>query len=103
MGQSGPGPSPVAGELRDLDQTPLRTIQGRVIRLAEKWHTDETAIGAVAPAMIRAGKDRRVALVIAAHLHAAMAAGIQKDMHLADPVAAEDDRLLPHTGHGEIA
>src|SRR5881394_4586982 len=39
----GPDRPLVAGELRDLDQTPLRTIQGRVIRLAEKWHTDETA------------------------------------------------------------
>src|SRR5207253_8989823 len=42
-------------------------------------------------------------LVVAAHVHAAMADRIQKDMHLAAPVAAEDARLLPHTGSGEIA
>src|SRR5438477_4628903 len=99
----GPDRPLVAGELRDLGQTPLRTIQGRVIRLAEKWHTDETAIGAVAPAMIRAGKDRRVAFVITAHLHAAMSARIQKDMHLAGAVAAQDHRLLAHPRRRVIA
>src|SRR5580704_2530085 len=31
----------VTGQLRDLDETPLRAVQGRVIGLAEKRHADE--------------------------------------------------------------
>ena len=37
-----------------------------------------------------------VALVIPAHLHPAVGAGIEKHMYLARSVTAQNDRLLPH-------
>src|SRR5207244_6965167 len=41
----------VAGELCDFDEAPLRAVEGRVIGLAEERHTDQSTVGAVAPAM----------------------------------------------------
>src|SRR5882724_9671297 len=74
-----------------------------MVGLAEKRHADEAAVGAIAPAVVRAGEDRGVAFVVAAHLHAAVTAGIKEDVHLASAVAAHDDRLLAHARGGEIA
>ena len=74
-----------------------------MIGLAEVRHADQFAVGAVAPPVIGAGEDRRVALVVAAHLHAAMAARIEKDMDLAGAVAAQDHRFLAHPRNKEIA
>ncbi len=99
----GPHRALVAAELRHLDETPLRAIELRVVGLAEIRDADQPAVGAVAPAVVGAGEDRRVALVVAAHLHAAVPAGIEKDMHLAGPVAAQDHALLAHAGDKEIA
>src|SRR5439155_4432372 len=87
----GPYRALVDADLRDLDEAPLRAVEGRVIGFAEERHADELAVGAVAPPVIGAGEDRGVALVVAAHLHAAVAAGIQKDMHRAGPGPAKDD------------
>ncbi len=78
----GPHAAFVDAELRHLDQAPLRAVELRVIGLAEIRHADQLAVGAVAPAMIGAGENGRVALVVAAHLHAAMAARIQEHMDL---------------------
>src|ERR1700710_99885 len=74
-----------------------------MIGFAEEGHADQGAIGAVTPAVIGAGEDRRVAIVVAAHLHAAMAARIEEDMHRAGAVAAENYRLLAHSRDKEIA
>src|SRR5260370_42408738 len=74
-----------------------------MVGLAEERHADQLPVGAVAPAMIRAGEDRGVALVVAAHLHPAMAARIEKDVNRAGAVAAQDDGLLAHPRGGEIA
>src|SRR6516162_2180763 len=80
---AGPDGAFVAAYLRDLDQTPLRFVELLVIGLPKIGHADELAVGAVAPAMVGAGEDRRVALVVATHLHAAMRAGGQEHMDLA--------------------
>src|ERR1700720_1457783 len=74
-----------------------------MIGLAEERHADQPAVGAVAPAMIWAGEDGGVALVVTAYLHAAMAARVQEDVHLAGAVAAQDHRLLAHPRRGVIA
>ena len=81
----------------------MRAVELRVIGLAEKRHPDEAPVGAVAPTMIGTGEDRGVAFVVAAYFHAAMAARIQKNMHLAGAVTAEDHLLLPHPRRGVIA
>src|ERR1700743_167765 len=52
--------------------------------------------------MVGAREDGSAALVIAAHLHAAMPARVEEHMHLAGPVAAQDHRFLAHRRHKEI-
>src|SRR5260370_38465037 len=74
-----------------------------MVGLAEEWHADQLPVRAIAPAMVGAGEDRRVAFVVAAHLHPAMAARIEKDMDLADAVAAQEHRLLGHPRDDEVA
>src|SRR5205085_11983651 len=71
--------------------------------LAKLRNADESAVGAIAPAVIRAGEDCGTALVVAAYLHAAMAAGVEEHMDGAGTVAAEDHRFLAHAGDEEIA
>jgi hypothetical protein len=46
----------VVGQPPHLDETPLRTVETRMIRFAEIRQADELAVGAVAPAVIGAGK-----------------------------------------------
>ena len=99
---AGPHRALVEAELRDLDQTPLRFVELLVIGLAEIWDADQFAVGAVAPAVVRAGENRRRALVVAAHLHAAVATRIEEDMDFARPVAAQNHRFLTHARHKEI-
>src|SRR3954447_8378104 len=57
-----------------------------------------TAIDGVRPAVVRAGERLRVALVVAANLHATVPAGIEQDMNTALEVARENDGLLAHAG-----
>src|SRR5438477_582537 len=64
---------------------------------------DGPSVGAVAPAVIGAGEDRGVALVVAAHLHAAVAARIEERMNFAGAVAAQDHRFLAHPRHEIVA
>src|ERR1700730_2709841 len=99
---AGPHRPLVEAELRDFDQTPLRFVELLVVGLAEIGHADQLAVGSIAPAVIGACEDRRAALVVAAHLHAAMAARIEKHMDFAGPVAAQDHRFLAHSRDKEI-
>src|ERR1700732_778785 len=99
---AGPHRALVDAQLRDFDQTPLRLVELLVVGLAERGHADQLAVGSIAPAVIGAGEDRRAALVVAAPLHAAMAARIEEDMDLAGPVAAQDHRFLAHPRDEEI-
>jgi hypothetical protein len=62
----------------------------------------QLAVGRVAPAVVGAGEERSVALLVAAHLHAAVAAGVQEDVDDALLVPAEDHRLLAHAGGEEV-
>src|SRR5215472_5478630 len=87
----------VQAHLRDLDQSPLRLVELLVIGLAKIRHPDKPAVRAIAPAVIWASEDWRVAFIVAAHLHAAMPARIEEHMNLARPVAAQDDGFLSHT------
>ena len=70
----GPHRALVVARLRDLDEPPLRAVELRAVGLAEIGHADEPAVGRIAPAVIEAGEDGGAALVVAAHLHAAVAA-----------------------------
>src|SRR3954447_22665162 len=74
-----------------------------MIRLAEERHADQPSVSAETPAVIRAGEDGRIALVVAAHLHAAMPARIEKDVDHIGAVAAQDHRLLAHARDDIIA
>src|SRR6266704_445358 len=74
-----------------------------MIGFSEERHADQLPVGAITPAMVGAGEDGGVALVVAAHLHPAMAARIEEDVDVAGAVAAQDDGLLAHPRGGEIA
>src|SRR5260370_2044584 len=74
-----------------------------MIGLAEVGDPDQLTVGAIAPAMIRAGEDGRATLVIAAQLHGSVPARIKEDPALSRQVAAKDHRLLAHRGNEEIA
>src|SRR4030095_2026905 len=89
-------------QLGDLDQPPLAAIELRAIRVLEERHAHQRAVRRVAPAVVGAHELDRVALVVAADLHPAMAAGIQEDPDPPRPVATEDDRLLAHGRHEEV-
>src|SRR6476646_10735462 len=90
-------------ELRHFDKAPLRAVDLRVIGLAEKRHPDKPPVCPLAPTMIGTGEDRGVALIVAAYFHAAVTAGIQKHVHLAGAVTAQDHRFLTHPPRGVIA
>src|SRR5579883_2906521 len=65
--------------------------------------TDELAVDAEAPAVVRAGKAAGVALVVAANLHAAVRAGVQQHVDRHVRVAREDHALLAHAGDEVVA
>ena len=93
----------VKRQLRHLDQRPLLAVQRALIQRAIQRHALQPAVGGVAPRMIRADEQRRIALLVAAHLHAAMPAGVQEHVHRAGLVAAQDHRLLAHARDEEVA
>ncbi len=73
-----------------------------MIRLTVVGHAHEPAISAKAPAMVGAGKDGGIALIVPTDFHAAVPTGVQKSMD--DPLAVtrQDDGLLTHGGHEVI-
>src|SRR5262249_21140459 len=73
------------------------------VGLPGEGHAGELAVGGIAPAVVRAREDRRVAVVVAAHLHPAVTARVQKDVDAAPAVAAENDRFLAHRRGEEIS
>src|SRR5206468_448506 len=81
---------------RDLDQPPLAPVELRAVRILRERHADEHAVGSIAPAVVRALELDRVALVVTAHLHAAVPARVEKDAEPPRAVAAQDDRFLAH-------
>ncbi len=99
----GPDAAFVDGHLRHFDQAPLRPVELLVVALFERRNADQVAVQPVAPAMIGAGEGGGVAFVVAAHAHAAVAAGIQEHVQPALAVPRQDDRLLAHGRHEEVA
>ena len=93
----------VALELRHLDEAPAGAVELLAVRVLGERHPDQRAVGRVAPAVVGTHELDRVALVVPADLHPAMPAGVEEDVDPGGPVAAEDDRLLAHRGHQEIA
>src|SRR5262249_58577269 len=91
----------VVGALGDLDESPSRAVELLAVCVFRERHADQGAVGAVAPAVVRALELDRVALVVPAHLHAAMPARVEEDANAPRAIAAEDDRLLAHR-RGEI-
>jgi len=63
----------------------------------------QLAVGGVAPAVIRATEDWRVALVVPADLHATVGTGVQENMDPALAVAAENHRFLAHGRHEKVS
>jgi hypothetical protein len=88
--------------LRDFDEAPAAAVELLAVRVLREWHPDERAVGAVAPAVIGAQELGGVAVVVAAHLHAAVAARVQEDVNRAAAVATEDDGLLAHERGDEV-
>ena len=93
----------VAFHLWRLDQGPLRTVERALVQGPVQRHALELAVGAIAPGMIGADEQRRVALLVAAHLHPSMAAGVEEDVDRARRVAAQDDGFPAHAGDEIIA
>ncbi len=73
-----------------------------MIGFFEIGHAHQLAIGGVAPAVVGAGENGRVAFVVAADLHTSMPAGVQKDVDRLLPVATQEHRFLPHTRYKVI-
>ena len=69
----------------------------------ELRHPDQAAVGVVAPAVERTGEQERIALVVAADLHAPVAARVEEDVQLVPAVAHQQDRLFAHAGLKVIA
>ncbi len=99
----GPDGTVIVAHLRDLVEAPLALVQAAPEGCLEVRYPDQTAIGVVTPAMERAGEHQCIAVVIAAHLHTAMAARVQKDMDIAPAIAAQDDLLFTHARDDEVA
>src|SRR4029453_18203848 len=99
----GPDRTLVVLHPRDLDEPPAAPVELGAVGVLREGHADQRAVGRVAPAVIRALELHRVALVVAAHLHAPVPAGIQKHANPSGAVAAEDDRLLAHARREKVA
>ena len=93
----------VVGELCDLVQPPLTLVELLVVGLLVVRYADEPAVGVVRPAVEGAGEDEGVAVVVAADLHAAVAAGVEEGVDDVLPVARDDDLFLAHAGDDEVA
>src|SRR5215470_11205036 len=101
---SGPDGAVVVAQLGDLVQAPLALVQRLVVGFVVVGHPHQSPIGIVAPAMEGTGKDQGIAVVIAADLHALVAAGVEEGVEaLVAPVPHQNDLLFPHTGDYEIA
>ncbi len=87
----------------NFDQAPFRLVELLAVGVLRERDADEGAVGGVGPAVVRAHELESVPLVVAADLHAAMPARVQEDVDPPRPIAAQDDRLLAHGGHEEVA
>src|SRR3989441_6582936 len=95
----GPHASFVGRQLSDLHQAELRPVQLPVVGLSEIRHADKLSVGGIAPAVVGTREDRGVSLVVTAHFHPAMPAGVQEHVHALFAIAAQDHRFLSHARH----
>ncbi len=86
----------VALELCYRDETPLRRIQLAKVSVLHRRHPYQLPVVAVCPAVIRAGEDAGVARIGPAQPVAAMAADVEKGMHLSLCIPHHQDRVFAH-------
>ena len=99
----GPDHALVVFHLRDLDEAPAGPVELRAVGVPREGHAHQGPVGPIAPAVIGTHELDGIALVVAADLHAAVAARVQVHADAARGVPAEDDRLLPHGRDEEVA
>src|SRR5271166_4022727 len=93
----------VAVELRHRIEAPALALQFAVIGFLQIRHADQPPVIAIGPAVIGAGEGGGIAELGAAQPVAAMAADIQKGMHLARRVAHNENRVFAHVSGEKIA
>src|SRR5271169_5573409 len=93
----------VAVELRHRIEAPALALQFAVIGFLQIRHADQPPVIAIGPAVIGAGEGGGIAELGAAQPVAAMAANIQKGMHLARRVAHNENRVFAHVSGEKIA
>src|SRR2546426_12563028 len=74
----------------------LRPVQLPVVGLSEKRNADKLSVGGIAPAVVGTREDWGVSLVVTAHFHPTMPAGVQEHVQALLAVAAQDHRFLAH-------
>src|SRR5579864_2797556 len=84
-------------------EAPLALVHVAPEGCLEVWHPDQTAVSVVTPAVKRAGEHERITVVVTAHFHAAMAAGVQKCVDVVLAIAAQDDLLFTHARNDKVA
>src|SRR6266567_2189166 len=93
-------------ELGDLSEAPLLFVDLSVVgvRVVAETHADQAAAGVVSPGVEGASEDQAVALVVAAHLHAAVTARIQEGANLIILAVPHEDHLFgAHAAHHEVS
>ena len=90
-------------ELRHRHEAPALAVQFAVVGFLQIRHAGQPPVIAVGPAVIGAGEAGGIAGIGAAQPVAAMAADVQKRVHLALRVAHHQHRVFAHIGGEEIA
>ena len=90
-------------KLRHFDQAPSFLGKRRRIGLFVSLNGNELAIETVTPAVIGTVKVRGMPFIVTADLHAAVAAGVEKDADFAASVPRQNDGLFAHTRDEKVA
>src|SRR6185369_12177892 len=85
------------------DEAPAGPVELGAVGVPGEGHAHQGPVGPVAPAVIGTQELDGIALVVAADLHAAVAARVEIYVDAARGVPAEDDRLLPHGRDEKVA
>ena len=93
----------VVGHTGHAHQPPLGLVQFLVVSVLEIGDANQRAVSGKAPPVIGTGEDGGVALIVPADLHPPVSARVEEYIHLALPVAAQDDRLFAHGRDEEVA
>ena len=93
----------VALDLRGLDQAPVLAVELLVVDLFEAGDADEVALQVVGPAVVGAHEGAGVPFLGAADRVAPVAAAVDQHLGLHVVIADDDDAVLAHEGHEEVA